>query len=245
LQTKESAFRGFYNNQIEIFKNVCSFYLDGLSTEQIAEVFRNIDSGMFTKEKSEYLQIVNAKVIEYKARLGKEKLRKFWNEKTGTASPYEWSQKYKTPILCMIDDNENIARKAFSIIGRINPDESDVRDAIAYLESATFYDALNSESKRDDAFKRKITKVYSTMLPDINEVKNCLISRISAEPYYWYQSNEVEKLIKEFAEAKYNAGGSDAALRKIEEMDADKLKLYLKQLIKDNMVVGIEIINDK
>ncbi len=47
-----------------------------------------------------------------------------------------------------------------------------------------------------------------------------------------------------FAEAEYNAGGSDKALMKIDKMDDAKLKLYLKRLVKENMTVGIEIIMD-
>jgi hypothetical protein len=42
--------------------------------------------------------------------------------------------------------------------------------------------------------------------------------------------------------AEYNAGGSDKALLKIDEMDGDQLKQYLKQLVKDSIRVGIEIL---
>jgi DNA-binding GntR family transcriptional regulator len=37
---------------------------------------------------------------------------------------------------------------------------------------------------------------------------------------------------------------SDKVLDKIEKMDADKAKEYLKRLIKENMNVGIEIISE-
>ena len=52
----------------------------------------------------------------------------------------------------------------------------------------------------------------------------------------------MEKKIKQLAEAEYNAGGSDKALSKIDQMDDAQLKLYLKRLVKENMTVGIEII---
>ena len=45
------------------------------------------------------------------------------------------------------------------------------------------------------------------------------------------------------AQSAYDKGGSNKALDKIENMDVNELKHYLKDLIKDNMVVGIEIIN--
>ena len=44
------------------------------------------------------------------------------------------------------------------------------------------------------------------------------------------------------AEAKYNQGGCDRALAKIDEMGIADVKKYLKDLIRDNMVVGMEII---
>lgn len=47
------------------------------------------------------------------------------------------------------------------------------------------------------------------------------------------------------AEAKYNQDGVNLALEKINKMDVDDVKRYLKELIKDNMVVGLEIIKGK
>lgn len=44
------------------------------------------------------------------------------------------------------------------------------------------------------------------------------------------------------AEAKYNQGGCELALSKIDEMDITDVKNYLKELIRDNMIVGMEII---
>ena len=53
---------------------------------------------------------------------------------------------------------------------------------------------------------------------------------------------EVEKKLRQMAEAKYAQTGCDRALEKIDEMDVADVKRYLKELIKDNMNVGIEII---
>ncbi len=48
--------------------------------------------------------------------------------------------------------------------------------------------------------------------------------------------------MKQLAEAE-NAGGSDKILSRIEGMDASEIKRYLKQLIKESVVVGIGILN--
>ena len=45
--------------------------------------------------------------------------------------------------------------------------------------------------------------------------------------------------------AKYMENGYGEAKRIIDDMPTDKVKDYLKQLIEDNIVVGVEIIKDK
>ena len=56
---------------------------------------------------------------------------------------------------------------------------------------------------------------------------------------------EVEKRLQEKAEYEYNATGCDKAMEKIDNMDVADVKQYLKELIRDNMVVGMEIIKGK
>ena len=51
--------------------------------------------------------------------------------------------------------------------------------------------------------------------------------------------------LREFAQAQYDLSGSNKALEIIDNMDERMLKSYLKRLVKDNMIVGMEIIKDK
>ena len=80
------------------------------------------------------------------------------------------------------------------------------------------------------------------MLTDIQEVKDYLDSHIEADPYDWFGLPEIDKKLHQMAEAEYNRGGCERALAKIDEMDIADVKKYLKELIKDNMIVGMEII---
>lgn len=245
LQTKLKSFNEFWQSQSTVFKKVATFYLEGLTDEQMEAVYKTIPNGVFIKDKSEYFKIVEDTVNDFKSKLGKEKIRKIWREKTGTDTPHDWSAKYKTPLMCMITKEEDIARKAFAAINRNNPSESEVKVALEFIDKANFFEKLQSEEQRNKCFLERIVKYYSTMLSDANEVREYLNERVTEDPYNWYQSAEVERKIKQFAEHRYMTGGSDKALRKIEEMDPDRLKIYLKQLIKDNVIVGMEIINDK
>ena len=111
-----------------------------------------------------------------------------------------------------------------------------------YLSTAKFFDFLADDTALDKAFRDGIIKSYAVMLTDIQEVKDYLDSRITADPFDWFGLPEVDKKLRQMAEAKYNQGGCDRALAKIDEMDISDVKKYLKDLIKDNMIVGMEII---
>jgi hypothetical protein len=47
------------------------------------------------------------------------------------------------------------------------------------------------------------------------------------------------------ARAKYTDSGYGKAKQIIDDMPADQVKAYLKQLLQDNIVVGVEIIKGK
>lgn len=243
LVANADNFRNFYNNQVDLFKRVCGYYLDGLSDEEIKEVFATIPAGSFTYEKADYLNTVEAKVKAYKEGLKSAKLKKLWRDKTGTDTPRAWSKKNKMPILCLVPDAEIAkARAAFGAVNRAKSDETTIDKAIEYFATAKFFDLLTDDVAMDKAFRAGIIKSYAVMLTDIQEVKDYLDSHITADPFDWFGLPEIDKKLRQMAEAKYNQGGCDRALAKIDEMDVSDVKKYLKDLIKDNMIVGMEII---
>lgn len=243
LSVNAEGFAQFYNNQIDLFKAVCAFYLEGLTDDEIRGLYQTIPVGTFTMDKAAYTNTVDAKVKEYRSSLGNEQLKKLWQEKTNSTTPREWSRKHLMPILCLIPDAEvQQARAAFGTLNKNHPDASSIDKAKDYLEKATFYKLLDDQAALDRIFTESIIKSYSVMLTDIDEVKHYLDSRISSDPYDWFGLPEVDKKLQQMAEAKYNQGGSAKALEKIDNMDVADVKRYLKELIKDNMTVGMEII---
>lgn len=243
LTTSGEAFRAFYNNQVALFKRVCEYYLDGLTGEEIKDVFSSIPAGSFTYEKQEYFNTVEEKVKAYKEGLKSAQLKKIWRERTGSENPRAWSRKHKMPILCLVPDSEfSKAKAAFGAVNRTKPDESAIDKALEYFARAKFFDLLDNEGALDKAFREGVIKSYSVMLTDTDEVKDYLYSHITDEPYDWFALPEIDKKLKQMAEAKYNQGVCNQALAKIDEMDVADVKKYLKDLIKDNMVVGMEII---
>lgn len=245
LLTSGSAFIAFRNNQVDTFKRVCAYYLDGFSDDEIKELYQKIPAGTFTYDKADYMNLVDQKSREYRSNLGNERLKNLWKSKTGSDSPRDWSKKHLMPILCIIDDSElQKARAAFGAINKKHSDSVTIDRAIQYLERATFFDKLDDTEYLDRVFRESIIKGYSVMLTDIEEVKNYLDSHITAEPYDWFGLPEVDKKLKQKAEAVYAQSGCEEALEKIDSMDVADVKRYLKELIKDNMIVGMEIIKD-
>lgn len=150
------------------------------------------------------------------------------------------------PILCLISDTDLAkAKAAFGTVNRSNPETSAIDKANEFFANAKFFEMLSDQDALDKAFREGVIKSYSVMLPDIQEVKSYLDSHVTADPYDWYGLPEVDKKIKQLAEAKYNHDGYKLALGRIKEMDENEIWTYLKDLIKDNMVVGMEIIKGK
>jgi hypothetical protein len=148
------------------------------------------------------------------------------------------------PILCCVSETEyERAKKVFETLNRNWGTDAEIRTALTFLESTALFDGLVDADKRDTAFKRDIIGEYSTLLSDLDKVKDTL-ERLSVDAYDWRDNPSVKRKVKQLAEAEYNAGGSDQVLLKIDEMDDAQLKQYLKRLVKDNITVGLEILTN-
>ena len=186
---------------------------------------------------------IDAKVNEYKSSLGNKQLKKLWHDKTKSITPREWSRKHQMPILCLVPEDEvQQARDAFNTLNKNHPDGSSIAKTKDYLEKASFFELLENQVALDQLFTKSIIKNYSVMLTDIDEVKQYLSSCISDEPDEWFGLPKVDNKLRQMAEAKYNQEGVAKALEKIDKMSIENVKRYLKELIKDNMTVGMEII---
>lgn len=246
LQEKGDLFDGYYKGQLDLFNQVCSFYVSEFDPEERSNFFTTIPTGdTFTKDKTPYMQMIEKASKEFKETLGKIKLKKLWKEKTKSDSPEEWSKTALTPIICMIPDEEyDVAKQTFMTLSRIHPEENETEKAMDYLTNATFYAQLDSQEKQDEVFNSKILKDYAVLL-NADDVRKYLKERATAEPHEWYLNPTIDRLIKEYAAAKYDTEGSIRATQIVEGMtDIDTLKKYLKQLIQSDMSVGIGIIKD-
>lgn len=241
-----AKFVDFYNNrQNDVFKKVCDFELTGLSDADKDKVYGAMPMGCFTKDKVGYSNLVAQMVEEQKKGLNSMKLRNIWREKTNTSSPYQWSEQFSMPIFAMLAEQEvTVCRKIFATINSNKADAKDISDAITYLENAKFFDFLSDASQRDKMFVKNIIRDNAVMLSNIAEVKDYLRSHVTDVPYYWFGSPSVQSTLNKMAEAKYNKDGYEIAFQKIDQMSAEDVKKYLKDFIKNNKNVGVEIIKN-
>ena len=234
--------RELLNNDRRVFSEVYEPYLEELSDNDIAEVKSKLQIGFFELSKTDCNVKVKEAADEFRKNQLKSQLFRLWKDKTGTKSPHEWSSRYRMPILSCVSETEyEKAKRAFETLNRNSGTNSEIKAALAFLESTTLFDILVDDEKRNAAFKRDIVGEYGTLLPDLDKVRDTL-DRLSIDTYDWRDNPIVKGKVKQLAQAEYNAGGSAKVLLKIDEMDDAQLKQYLKRLIRDSIAVGIEIL---
>lgn len=246
LVSQREAFDKFYSDQIPYFRTVAEIFIDGMDTDDILKLYQDIPAGQFTKSSTEYMTYVENAVKVFLQNQAKKRLKDLWVEKTGTKDPRDWSARYDTPILCMLDDEDRPeAKEIFAIMMENSPSEMSITRAIAYLNRVTYFDKLANQELRDKCFMSRVVGDYGLMLDDAQMIRDHLISHVTVRPYDWLDNSTVQNQIRMLAEKKYKTGGSDKVWAVVEKMDATELRRYLKDLISDNVKVGIEILKNK
>lgn len=234
--------RELLENERRVFAEMYGPYLEDLSDNDIADVKSKLQTGLFELPKTDCNVKVKEAAEEFRKNQLKSQLFRLWKDKTGTKNPREWSSRFRTPVLCCVPDADyEKAKKTFETLNRNWGTDSEIKSAIAFLESTTLFGILADEEKRNAAFQQDIVGEYSTLIPDLDKIRDTL-DHLSVDTYDWRDNPSVKGKVKQLAEAEYNAGGSEKVLLKIDKMDDAQLKQYLKRLIKYSITIGIEIL---
>ena len=239
-------FLTLYANQTDYFKKACAVLLSELADSDKDSIYSKLPTNCFTMDESDYTSRVNSIVKEHLQQLDSIRLRSLWKEKTNTDSPRAWSEKYKVPLQIMlseVDWSEN--KKYFDCINSSSTDSAIIKKALMYFESFTSWNSLNDAHARDIAFRTFIIEDRSILLDDIDYIKDYLADHLSLEVYDWCQSSSLRTKLDEMFTSKYMKDGYNKAFAKIDTMNPEEAKQYLKELIKTNARVGIEIIRSK
>lgn len=242
LVAHSAGIRELLNSDKRVFAEVYGPYLEDLSDNDIADVKSKLQTGLFELSRTDCNFKVKEAAEEFRRNQLRSRLFSLWKEKTGTKNPRDWSNRYRTPILCCVSEAEfEKAKKSFEAMDHNGATDSEIQAALAFLQSTTLFDVLADDEKRNAAFKKDIVREYSVLLPDLDKIRDTL-DNITPDAYDWRDSPSVTSKVKDLADAEYNAGGSDKVLSRIDEMDDAQLKRYLKRLVKYSVTVGIEIL---
>jgi hypothetical protein len=230
-----------------IFSQIYAPYIETINIDEIKKIDLPID--MFSKTNTECNKIVKEAVEKFYKNQLKIQALNFWQEKTSTKTPIEWSQMHRTPILCCVKPQEfTKAKNAFEILNEKNSTraENEISQTLEWLKSTNIFETLADKNLCDEAFRREIIESRrNVLLPDLKKVRDALDNLANVENVYaWYGNPNVKEKIKQLAQAAYDSGASDEALRKIDNLDHEQIKEYFRKLIKENIDVGIEILSN-
>lgn len=238
--------RGILNNPLSVFMDIYAPYLEGFTEAECEEIKNSITSEMFTVSSTASNATVKKAAEDYRKNQVKSQLYKLWSDKTGgSKNPRVWSEKHRTPILCCMKDTQYIAaKKVFATLNSSTQSEADIKEALEFLQKADFFDDIASADYRDECFAKHIIGDYTSLISDMNAVRDALESTgISA--YEWNYNPSIRSKVDSMANAEYNAGGSDKVVDIIESMDDAELKKWLTDIVRKDMGLGIKIIINK
>ena len=243
LLTQRENFDLFYQEQISYFTRAADAFLSGLQPEEIAELYHSLPKGQFTKPRSAYYNDIESAIKQYQQYQWRKKLGDIWYQKTQTKDPFAWSEKYDTPLLCMFEDAERAtAKEMFSVLMSAKPEDSAARKALDYLETATFYDCLSDGTIRDKCFKERVVGDYAILLRDLDKTRHELRRNLTERVYDWMDNASVKNELRRLAEKEYKLTGCDRAMDIINGMDAEQLRVYLRDKIQDDADFGMQIL---
>jgi len=243
MTSKNVDIRGILDNTLGVFKDLYSAYLEGFTDDEIEDIKNSINDNMFILSETKSNARVKSAAETYRKNQVKSQLFKLWSEKTGsTKNPKVWSAKYQTPILCLMDECiYSDAKKAFTTLNGTTQSEPEIKFALEFIDNADFFEKIAKEEYRDNRFMERVVGYYTGLLGSISDIRTALEDS-GIEAYEWSENPVVQSRIKEMASKEYNAGGSDKVIETIDKMSDDELKVWLKELAKKDMEIGVKII---
>lgn len=243
LEEKYDTISSLKEKALEVFKDEYSAYLIGFDDNDITKLICQLSSNSFRLQDSQYRNTLDTKVTEFRKEQAHYELRSLWEQLSESGTPITWSDKKRTPIKVMVSPDEmDNASKLFNIIIYGSPDRNDIEETLEFLKSKPrFLNGLNDHDKIEAAFRRELLRSYAPVLLDNDKVRDYL-ETIDKRHFKWYGDFNIQNGIEKLAKKSYSENNKKV-MEMIDSMSADEAKEYLKELVADNLSVGIAIIN--
>lgn len=250
INAYSEQFVEFFIDQPKVFCTCFRNYLkeDQLSDEDINKIYAGLESKAIGGQLDSFLTNLRKVCDDYKKAQKYNQLIDLWKSLAeGIETPAKWSEVNQTPILCLFSDCIDVAREVFDLIniGRAMVNDTKIIEAIDFLSSNNSISKLNDQVYREKMFSQFIMGEYEMLVSDMDEVRKILSIELKARVYDWYlHKSKIDAVIKKYAENKYKAQFMNRVIDKIDELPPEKAKEYLKELIKNEPLVGIKIMKN-
>ena len=245
LTKNTEQIRTVLNGESRILMKVFATEFAGLSEVDKSTVIASLPTSSFVDERKEFERRLQVLTSGMKTKRLNSELNRLWKNLTHSESPQSWSRKNRTPILVLVGADERPrARRAFSVISNVAATADEVKFATEYLQSQpNFLKMLGEKNLVDEAFRAEIIGERKFLLTDLNEVRTALEKNFG-EAFTWSENSAVQTFLEKMAREKYFSGASEVAAEKLTTMDSERAKEFLMRLVRENYVVGMEILRE-
>ena len=140
-------------------------------------------------------------------------------------------------------------KEIFDLINTGHPasvSDGKIESAINILRTDPGIKRLNDAEYLDTTFTNYVAGEYALILTDPGELKGVLFSNLGKGVYDWFfQKLQIDRIIKQHAEDKYKKEYVRKVLSRIDALEDQKVKAYLKDLVKNEPIVGIKIMRER
>lgn len=245
LDDNSDLFNSFFLNQTQIFRKEADALLGiELSDEEVEYLYSRAESNAVGKPLEVFRQWLNAEFTNYQKNQKFRKLKEKWKDVTNTVNPNEWSKNNRIPVLCLFTDKIAETKQIFDIINNDRPsaNENSIDNAMKFIVSNEVIELLNNPDRCNQMFRMYVSGEYDLLLEDVDEIKKLLVKEMGTNVYGWsLRKKEIDDIIKYFATEKYNSTYYNNVFKKIDILSPEQAKNFLKDLIKNEPLVGIKI----
>lgn len=170
-----------------------------------------------------------------------------WRDKTGTANPRDWSNRFSTPIQCMANPYEketlDVVFKTLNAPQQAKNEQLDEVSAwFETQEAADLFARLADAGERDRRFSETFLTGQLRLLSHDDAADE--LQAYWANVWDWFSHiSDAHKRLDKLTERVYKTRKDDV-IHKIDEMSDAKLRSYLKRMLENNPKIGIEILLD-
>lgn len=251
LDNNADTFSAIFTSQKNVFAKYCeNENLSKLLVNDsglVEDLYPDIPKDQLSTKPDDFKQLILGQLQNMRCVQLSRQLKVSWLDKSKREDPTIWSKEMEFPILLLFDTQQSTARVVFNLISEGSKNETELKNAIEFLDLPIFT-KLNDRTFIQQEFKKKILKRYSSVIEDKNipSLISKLRKEVNENVYLWADSlGGVDKVVTEYAKICYQDSGYKRVYDEIDNMSANDAKEYLKELIKDNVDVGVEIIKVK